>query len=374
MTTVYLCVGLQKTGTSALQKFLRMNEAELMKQGYCYPLLKLGIDKKYNDRNGHFLVYRAIEFQGEERKQRELEVQTEAYKMLELLARKYSSIILSDELIWHRSKKIKNFWTKVMDDFRRINCEVKILVYLRRQDLFIQSLWNQSVKAMPRISKSFQECMDTDHFKYYPLNYYEYLQQITNAIGRENLILRVYERGQFEGEGHTLFSDFFKSVHLKLTEDFVEEENERNLALEGNFLEIRRWMNMIPQYKEMEDFMRGAVYHVSEQMVLDGTLKKTNMFSYEEQVAFLQKYMESNRKTAVEYLGRKDGVLFYDPVVKTEQWKLDPENMYRDIVMVMGNALCNQEKKINELEETLKTIDRSLIFRGYRFLQRKLKK
>ena len=63
MTTVYLCVGLQKTGTSALQKFLRMNEAELMKQGYCYPLLKLEIDKKYNDRNGHFLVYRAIEFQ-----------------------------------------------------------------------------------------------------------------------------------------------------------------------------------------------------------------------------------------------------------------------------------------------------------------------
>lgn len=381
MTTVYLCIGMQKTGTSALQKFLRANDVELQKQDCCYPLLKLGIDTKYNDRNGHFLVYRAIDLEGDERKQREEEVRNVAFAKLSELAKEYSTIILLDELIWHRSQQIENFWVKTMEKFKEIGCDLKFHVYLRRQDLFIQSLWNQSIKAMPRIEKSFQTCMETNHFKYYPLDFYEHLQKITKAVGRENIIVRVYERGQFEGEEHTLFSDFFKSVQLKLTKDFVEEENERNIALEGNYLEIRRLMNTIPQYKEMKDFMRSAVYSANEALVLNGTLKKTGMFSYEEQVGFLKKYEESNRKVAIEYFGREDGILFHDPVKKIEQWKLDPENMYRDIILTMGNALCNQEKKIEKLEEKLKidedmlkAVDRSVIFRGYRYLQHKLKK
>jgi len=381
MTTVYLCVGMQKTGTSALQKFLRDNEEELKKQNCCYPYLKLGIDKKYNNRNGHFLVYRAIELEGEARKQRELEVQSTAFETLKELAKEYKTIILSDELIWHRCQKIEDFWVQTVEKFRKINCEVKFHVYLRRQDLFIQSLWNQSIKAMPRIDKSFRECMETNHFKYYPLDFYEHLQHISEKVGRENLIVRVYERGQFEGEEHSLFSDFFKSVHLKLTKDFVEEENERNIALDGNYLEIRRWMNSIPKYKEMEDFMRSAVYNANEDLVLKGTLKKTGMFSYEEQLEFLKRFEESNRKVAIEYFGRKDGILFYDSVKKMTQWQLDPENMYRDIILTMGNAFCTQEKKIEYLEErlklvedVLKAIDRSAIFRGYRFLQQKLKK
>ena len=382
MTTVYLCIGMQKTGTSALQRFLRLNsEGELKKQDCCYPFLKLGIDKKYNDRNGHFLVYRALELEGEERKRRETEVKTKAFEILSEVAKEYSTIILSDELIWHRSQQIENFWSKTVEDFKKINCDVKFHVYLRRQDLFIQSLWNQSIKAMPRIEKSFQECMETNHFKYYPLDFYEHLQKISKAVGRENLIVRVYERDQFEGEEHTLFSDFFKSVHLKLTDNFVEEDNERNIALEGNYLEIRRLMNTIPKYKDMEDFMRSAVYNANEALVLDGTLKKTGMFSYEGQLEYLKQFEESNRRVAIEFLGKEDGILFYDPVKKMEQWKLDPANMYRDIILTMGNALCNQEKKIEKLEERLKSdeeklkvVDRSVIFRGYRYLQHKLKR
>lgn len=372
MTTVYLCIGLQKTGTSALQKFLRMNEEELKKQGCCYPLLKLGIDKKYNNRNAHFLVYRAIHLEGEERAARELEVRTQAFEKLEKLAKEYKTIILSDELIWHRLQSIENFWPKVLEQFKKINCEVKVHVYLRRQDALIQSLWNQSVKAMPRIDKSFKECMETNHFKYYPLDYYQHLERITKEFGRENLILRVFERGQFEGG--TLFADFFNSVGLELTEDFVEEENTRNIGLEGNFIEIRRWWNSVPEYSQMEDFMRSAVYLANESLVLKGEVKKTNMFSYEEQLAFLQKYEESNRKVATEYLGKEDGILFYEPVKKLDQWELEPENLYRDIVMVMAEAFCKQEKKIERLEEQMKKIEKSMPARIYSFFQRKSKK
>ena len=56
MSTVYISIGTPKTGTTALQTFLRENENELNKQGYCYPMLELGIAPYYADRNGPFLA------------------------------------------------------------------------------------------------------------------------------------------------------------------------------------------------------------------------------------------------------------------------------------------------------------------------------
>ncbi|MCM1159029.1 MAG: hypothetical protein NC300_11780 [Bacteroidales bacterium] len=124
------------------------------------------------------------------------------------------------------------------------------------------------------------------------------------------------------------------------------------------------------------------------------------MFSYEEQLAFLEKYSECNRKVAIEFLGREDGVLFKEPVQQLPEWKVDSEKIYQNLVVFMTEALCFQERKIkNEQEKTkylkeriyqlearvqsleevvrspgglreqITSMYRSLIFRGYRKLR-----
>lgn len=387
MTTVYIQIGMQKTGTTAIQTFMRENAEELKKQDCCYPFMDLGIASKYNDRNAQFLVYRELGLEGEEARRREKEVRETAYCILEKLAKEYSKIILSDELIWHRALKIPDFWKKMKKSFAEINCQVKVIVYLRRQDLFIQSLWNQSVKAMPRLDKTFRECIEKDYFKYYPLDYYKQLMEIADDLGKENIIVRVYERGQFQGEEHSIFSDFMEAVGLQLTSSFLRENVFANDRIDGNFIEIKRILNEIPEYQTMDDFLRNPVWMASAFCAGKEPEKKTGMFSYEEQTAYLAKFAQSNRRVAQEFLGRTDGCLFYEEIQRVEQWKPDETKMYRDLLVLMCEGFCEQERKIDSLKNEIKLLksemaDRrteikevrnSLIFRGYRKVRRIIK-
>lgn len=378
MSIVYISVGMQKTGTTALQSFMRENEKALEDQGCCYPLLKLGIASKYNDRNAHFLVYRASEIEDrQERNNEEYRVRTQAFAKLEDLAKIYPKIILSDELIWHRALNVKDFWKETVKDFKKIQCDVKVIVYLRRQDLFIQSLWNQSVKAMPRIEQSFEECIRKNKFKYYPLDFYENLCKIAEAVEKENIIVRVYEKKQFEGEGHTIYSDFLNSMDIKMTDEFTKENVKPNDSMDGNFIELKRIMNQIPDYKLTNDFMRNPMCEASVFCKDADKLEKMSMFSYTQQLEYLKQFQESNEKVAKEFLNRADGILFYDPVVEQKQWKLEPEKMYRDLLVLVCEEFCEQEKKITELrketqilKEEVRKLRNSLFFRGYRKLRR----
>ena len=140
MATVYLAIGTAKVGTTAVQSFLRENEKNLEKQGYCYPFMDLGVEGRLFNRNAHFLIYAAEDVADrEEKKEKIAQVRESGFQILDGLAKEFPNIIISDELIWQRSSKKPGFWKNVKAQFEKIGCDVKIIVYLRRQDLFIQS-------------------------------------------------------------------------------------------------------------------------------------------------------------------------------------------------------------------------------------------
>lgn len=401
MATVYLAIGTAKVGTTAVQSFLRENEQNLEKQGYCYPFMDLGLESRLCNRNAHFLIYAAEDVSDREKKKEKIaQVRESGFQKLADLAKEFPNIIISDELIWQRSSKKANFWENVKEQFKRIGCDVKIIVYLRRQDLFIQSFWRQSVKAMSRLEKTFEECIGDGKFDYYPLDYYQQLCKIEKSLGKENMIVRVYEHGQFEGDEHSIFSDFFKYVGLQMTGEFTKEFMQEdfkssNVGLEGNYLEIKRLLNGVPEYKEMDDFMRNPIYLANCYQMGLKLHSEVGMFTYEEQVEYMRQFEEGNRKIAEEFLGRKDGKLFYEPIESMPKWKVEPETMYRDLLICMAEIFCQQERKINaqrrelesrkkefdaqkkefaKLKSKVEKIDKSLIFRSYRKAREVLKK
>ncbi len=401
MATVYLAIGTAKVGTTAVQSFLRENEKNLEKQGYCYPFMDLGLEGRVFNRNAHFLIYAAEDVADrEEKKEKIAQVRESGFQILDGLAKEFPNIIISDELIWQRSSKKPGFWKNVKAQFEKIGCDVKIIVYLRRQDLFIQSFWRQSVKAMSRLEKTFEECIGNGKFDYYPLDYYQQLCKIQTSLGKENMIVRVYENDQFEGEEHSIFSDFLKYVGVQMTDEFTkdftqEDFKSSNIGLEGNYLEIKRLLNGVPEYKDMEDFMRNPIYLANCYQMGLKLHSKVGMFSYEEQLEYMQQFDEGNRKVAKEFLGRKDGKLFYEPIESMPKWKIEPETMYRDLLMCMAEIFCQQEKKIimqkqeldarkkefnaqkkeiAKLKSKVEKIDKSLIFRSYRKAREVLKK
>ena len=389
MTTVYLHIGTMKTGTSALQSFLDENREVLETQGYCYPKLRLGLKRNYFLRNANFLIWRS-EKEGEEGIAEEKALRDNAFALLEDLAKQYDNIILSDELIWHHCNYLKNFWPNLVERFQAINCEVKVIVYLRRQDLVIQSLWKQFVKLGQRTAKDFMECVNTNVLGFFPLDYYRHLKKIAKYVKKENLIVRVYEKGQFEGEMKSIQSDFLKSIHLDWSKEYLTKDGLVNDSLEGNYIEIKRLINGIPEYREMDDFMVKPIMRASSYQAKMEAPPKTSLFSYEDQEAFLKSYEESNRKVAAEFLGRKDAPLFFETVQEAPVWKIEPETMYRDLVISVSEIFCEQEKKIIKLQEEVEnlkqirqmqiqlqrdvmTMYNSLIFRIYRKIRKILK-
>ncbi len=66
---------------------------------------------------------------------------------------------------------------------------------------------------------------------------------------------------------------------------------------------------------------------------------------------------------AEEFLGREDGKLFYDQVDELPAWKLEPDVMYRDLVLMVTEIFCQQEQKIRELRRDMKRIEGSRVFR-----------
>lgn len=360
MTTVYLHIGTVKTGTSAIQSFLVHNAELLEKKGYCLPALNFGFGTPFAHRNGHFLVHRPHRETEEEKRAEYQEAQDRAFAILEEKAKQFENIILTDEEIWQYCSSIENFWQILRDRFRSIHCEVKIIVYLRRQDLLVESLWNQWVKSFYKSTKSFSQWMRDKKYLYYPLDYHSRLEQIAGYMGKEHIILRIYEKEAFLGKENSIFSDFLQTVGLSLTEEYDVENTSSNNGLRGNFIEIKRLINGMPEYRDMEDFLRRPILYASNYADSVDPAPNTTMFTREDRLAFMKQFEESNRKVAEEYLGRKNGILFSEEIEDLPLWKWNEERVSRDLLMIMGEAFCTQEQTLIRQRDSIRKLEQSL--------------
>lgn len=347
MSTIYLCIGTMKTGTTALQNFMRANQKVLDEQGFCYPFTNTGPIRKIKNRNAHFMLYQPEHEQDH--------VQQRGYQKLQELAQTYPNIILSEELIWNHAQKVEDFWPNVLENVTKIGCQLKVIVYLRRQDELIQSLWNHAVKMDWRLPLCFEDYISQERYTYFPLDYYSQLCEIGTIVGKENLIVRVYEKDQFEGAGHTIMSDLLHVLGLEMTEKFTIEDAPRlsNPGLKGNFIEMKRILNGIPEYREMPDFMRAALISANIYQAQVNPAPRQSLFTPSAQTAFLGKYAAGNRKIAEEFLGRADGILFREPTPDLLTYQLDQNTLFRDLLTFTAEMFCQQQKAIYALEQKI---------------------
>lgn len=378
MATVYLHIGTMKTGTSALQRFLDENGEYLKSQGYIYPKLSQDLPINYLFRNGHFIVYSLAANKALDKNVDKQRVLKESYQRIGELAKEYENIILSDELIWHSSADEPDFWTKLSEKFRELNCELKVILYLRRQDAFIESLYSHAIKSNHKMSGEFSEYLDGKAVKRFAMDYYGNVKSIEKQIGKQNLIIRIYEKERFVKNKYGVFDDFLEAVGLALDENYKLQESAKNSGLEGNYLEFKRIMNGLPEYKEAENFMSRPLVLASAVSSEGKIRRKEGFFTEEERKNFMQQFEEGNRRLAEEFLGRKDGVLFSEPIKAVPVWQLNREDLWKDIVISMTEEFCVHEKRIMALESELKELEKTRrdvwFWRTYRKIKNRLSK
>lgn len=357
MSTLYIHIGTPKTGTTAIQNFLLLNEDLLKKKGIAHPRVDVkGMREKFKSRrNGNFLVFNSP-LTGEEKARHEQQVYQAGFEAVKESARTSEKIVLTDEAIWLRQNIRDDFWQKVKEDAANAGCEVKVIVYLRRQDLYIQAWWNQSIKLMTRLDQTFERYMNGGLSRKAFLDYYQKLNEIAECIGKENMIVRVYEKEMFLQPGG-IYKNFLEALGERMEEEYQIPERDPNERLEGNFIEIKRVLNRIPEYKKMPlDSMYDPIIMASNMKKPE----KVSYFSYEEQLQFLKKYEESNQRVAREFLGREDGILFTEPVEELPQWKIDYETLYQDIILFYGEVAFQQQRETEALKQKLAQTERKL--------------
>lgn len=347
MATLYLHIGTPKTGTSAIQYFMAKNRRILKRAGYCYPDFGIRFPGIGKNRNGHFLVRKIYDKEKNNLVDKESELVAECMGKVSRLVKKYPNIVLSDEAIWHHARKKKNFWENLKEGLNEKKINLKVVVFLRRQDLFVQSYWAQQVKETS--TASFDEYL-TVKLKHLMLDYYDCLNKIANVVGRENIIVEVYEKQ------NSAIPDFMKAINLKITDKYKNADVFNNTSLSGICLEVKRMLNNMPEYKEKNSFIVPLLKDIQTETTGVASFKKTQYFSYDKQLKFLKQYAKSNSAVAREFLNRNDGILFRESIKPNENAKIDSYSP-EELIAVCGKIIARQRKLISLIRKGRKLIE-----------------
>lgn len=340
MATLYLHIGTSKTGTTAIQHFCATNRRALRRRGYCFPRTPIFYPNISGERNGHFLVGEPRKPDGSFATARAEANWRKCMNDLAAQLRRCPNVILSDEAIWNSRTAHHGMWRDLKAEAEARGFDVRIIAYLRRQDLLLSAVWAQWVKYPPQpgAELKWEDLLSWAEEKA-RLDYYEVLEEIASHFGRERITVRVYDRERFK-DGNIL-SDFLGILGLEMAPDF-KAAGERNPSLYGSELEIIRVLNSVPGISP--EALQTATRIAIACRTGEESKHKPSMFSEEEARALLRRYEESNRRVALEYLGDASGKLFSEPDDLGPKWEPGSADMYEAIIRFFGTAIFNPPK------------------------------
>ncbi len=365
MKTLYLHIGTPKTGTSALQHFCAHNRKVLLEKGISYPDLGFRFPGIGKNRNAHFLSYREYLEKKKRNYEAEKKIREEGIQKLDAQFEEYDTVLLSDEHIWNEPEMDTEALSELAGHFAEIGVTVKIIVYLRRQDQVIQSYWAQKVKETSTLT--FEKYMTKERYKFFRLDYATRLQEFADAVGKENIIVRCYEKQQYQGEQKNITSDFLHIFGLDITNEYKDADRVRNTSLEGPYLEVKRLLNTLPQFKTKRNYVVDLLKEQQEIDFENNVMERKKLyFTPEAEKEFMKVFDQENAKVAGEYLGRKDGVLFFDNYME----ELEGDNVgnsynSKELVQICGNMLSRLEERYSEVLEEQKKLQKEHFLRYF---------
>ena len=163
--------------------------------GFIYPRT-LGVDQKYGLINHNELAYALFD-------SRPTADLVAVASHLDSLAIKGKTIILSAEVFYMRplESKYKNHITYIREkrdsilqthNLLKSFDEIKVVCYVRRQDLWFESIYNERVKTCKHGGMSFKEFLAGIQERHFA----EQLDLWAEVFDQQNIIVRPYERAQ----------------------------------------------------------------------------------------------------------------------------------------------------------------------------------
>ena len=299
MTTLFIHIGAPKTGTTAIQDFLLRNREHLRRHGVLYPMAGLF-------KSAHHTIGAAV-FPG--RSHRLVGVSRDealrssvANVRSEIEQSKPHTVILSSEYLWGRLSR---------EDVRSLlepfsDCTIKIIAYLRRQDLLAQSLYVQAVKG--GLADAFpvwlERVADGERAGF---DFHRVLSCWTTSGIPAEIVVRVYEKAQLKQD---ICTDFLGTVCPQGIAVPQVSAHVANPGPDQATVELLRLVSRGISDPEIGTRVRKQILANSPARPLFAPL---NYLTPPEAAAFVARFAESNAKVARDFLGRANGSLFEEP-------------------------------------------------------------
>ncbi|MBQ6400711.1 MAG: hypothetical protein IJI20_00345 [Firmicutes bacterium] len=359
--TLYLHIGTYKTGTTSVQEYFFSHTDFFAEHGIAYPIppyryvQKNGTKKPWS-RNACFISWPVWDEEGN----RDLALENQQFHdcmdQLHDLFRTYDTVVLSDEALCKRMYEIKGTLERVAQDSKENDYTLKLIIYLRRQDQFIESRWNQAIKVTLEHRMTIEDYID--YYSDY-LDYYELLDYYASVVGDENIIVRRYTDAARTG----ILQDFLQIIGMDPS-GIPEENPVTNTGLYGNTVRLKTLINQVQSLTNAEQKFFGR------SLLLCSDVSKQyypcSEFSEEERREFMSRYEGKNALLADRFIG--DGVpLFSDDYSgPPKREDMNPE-LINDVVrsaaaadLLLYRENLELSQRVRKLEKQVASLERRM--------------
>jgi hypothetical protein len=268
---IYLHIGTDKTGSTAIQKLLYWNRSRLQTRGLLYPVSGM---MHYD----HARLKLALD-DGDPAPWASLREEVASYPGFDVAISHEGFYNLSGETL----QRLKEW----------LPCaEVRVILYLRRQDDMIESGMLQQLKTHEVIPDLFE--FESGEMPWRAnLDYGEIVQRWGEAFGRQNIRLRPYGRG-FLPDEQAIYRDFLTCLDRDpaLLDDMELPAKDPNPSIDVASAAALVFLNHLGLKSEQHDAVTDILLYYQEREGRSAARK----FTLEQRQALLDKYHDSNRK------------------------------------------------------------------------------
>ena len=314
---VYLHVGTPKTGSTTIQHFLTSNRDVLAQKGAAvYTALESNLadcmrqaeclDPSFASDNGKAWTRTFVQ---------------------RIQGRPEETIILSEEMCWFSIvlTEKRPLFLYFIEQLKTV-ANITIVVYLRRQDLFLMSSYREFLKSGWLDGKTCRQHLKGMDHQF--LHYREPVEWLASVAGRGRLMIRPFEAGQFVE--NSLIRDFMHCIGQDFTEDYKHTEKILNPSMSPFLTEVMRCLSFF-RYTRQDLSVFWASDVLKNNLCYNETPEQSSVLSPHERKDYLRRFADENRWIARELLQRTDGILFKDPLpLENERWeeyKLNPDEV-----------------------------------------------
>lgn len=224
---------------------------------------------------------------------------------------------------------------------RDLDLDIKIIVYLRRQDDFIESMYTQSIHLGG--TKTFEEFLHGYEKKAF--DWYTFLILYAEVFGKENIIVRRYHKS-FLPSNDSLIHQMGEILESETLRSFTST-NPRNRGLSRDALEITRITNS--HLNQADQYLLRSIFQETNSKQ---PFESYAYFGANERMDFMSDYEESNARIASEFLNLKTERLFPDDYSGEQQ---NYQGLSVEAVALnLSKGLVSLNKRLVRIEEDLR--------------------